>query len=87
MFLSRLRDAGIEVKFVTNTSKESLRDIYERMTKLNFNIRKEEIFTSLTAARKLVDARKIRPFLVLAESAMEDFEGILFKCPKVQVST
>ena len=70
-----MRNAGIEIKFVTNTSKESLRDIHERISKLNFNIRKDEIFTSLTAVRKLVDARNIRPHLVLADSAMEDFEG------------
>ena len=71
----RLRNAGIEIKFVTNTSKESLREIHERMNKLKFDIRRDEIFTSLTAVRKLVDARNIRPHLVLADSAMEEFEG------------
>ena len=45
------------------------------MNKLKFNIRKDEIFTSLTAVRKLVDARNIRPHLVLADNAMEEFEG------------
>lgn len=34
-----------------------------------------EIFTSLTAARNLIDTQKLRPLLFLEPSALEDFEG------------
>jgi ribonucleotide monophosphatase NagD (HAD superfamily) len=70
-----LRDSGIKLKFVTNTTKESLRLLHDKVTKLGFNIDRDEIFTSLTAARRLVDARGYRPFTLLEESAKEDFEG------------
>ena len=65
----------MQVKFVTNTTKEPLRLLHDRLNKLNFDIRRDEIFTSLTAARNLVDTMKIQPLLFLEESAMEDFNG------------
>ena len=71
----RLRQSGIKIKFVSNTTKEPLRTLHERLSKLGFDIKKEEIFTSLTAARNLVDTRNIRPLLMLEEIAKEDFIG------------
>lgn len=61
---------------MTNTTKESLRTLYQRLTLLGFEIDKDEIFTSLTAARNLVISRGLRPFLMLEDSAKEDFQGI-----------
>ncbi len=73
----RLRQVGIGVKFVTNTTKEPLRLLHERLVKLGFDIQQTEIFTSLTAARNLVEAKNVRPLLLLEECAKEDFKGIL----------
>ena len=41
-----------------------------------FNIRKDEIFTSLSAARSIVEEKGVRPLLLLEDSAKEDFAGI-----------
>ena len=70
-----MRQSNLKVKFVTNTTKEPLRTLHEKLTKLNFDIKKEEIFTSLTAARGLVETRNVRPLLLLEETAKEDFAG------------
>ena len=65
----------MKLKFVTNTTKEPIRMLYERLQALNFDISLSEIFTSLTAAKNLVEAKQVRPYLMLEECAKEDFKG------------
>ncbi|ELT92645.1 hypothetical protein CAPTEDRAFT_182467 [Capitella teleta] len=74
--LQKLRAAGVKVKFVTNTTKQPLREVFENLSNLKFDIQKKEIFTSLTAARCVVEETKVRPLLLLEECAKEDFEGV-----------
>ena len=74
--IDRLRASGIAFRFVTNTTKESKRALHSRLSSLGFHINLEEIFTSMTAARKILEAKKWRPWLIVADEAMEDFEGI-----------
>lgn len=73
----RLRSASVAVKFVTNTTKECKRNLLERLRRLNFDIQEQEIFTSLTAACSLLEQRKVRPLLLVEDSALEDFSGWL----------
>ncbi|XP_053266991.1 haloacid dehalogenase-like hydrolase domain-containing protein 2 [Pleuronectes platessa] len=74
--LNRLRQACVAVKFVTNTTKESKRSLLERLHRLNFNLQEKEIFTSLSAARRLLEQKQHRPLLLVEDSALEDFTGI-----------
>ncbi|XP_024870803.1 haloacid dehalogenase-like hydrolase domain-containing protein 2 [Temnothorax curvispinosus] len=74
--LSRLRNANLSIKFVTNTTKESSTYLYERLTKLGFDLRKEEIFSSLAAARRLIISRRLKPLLLIDPAAMEDFQDL-----------
>ncbi|XP_072309886.1 haloacid dehalogenase-like hydrolase domain-containing protein 2 [Eucyclogobius newberryi] len=74
--LSRLRQASVAIKFVTNTTKESKRILLERLQRLNFDLQEKEIFTSLTAARSLLEQKQHRPLLLVDDSALEDFTGI-----------
>lgn len=69
----RLKSSGLKVRFATNTTKESQRLLYERLIRLGFPIEKEEIFTSLVAARDVVAKRKLSPYLMLDPKALEDF--------------
>uniref|UniRef100_A0A674GXE7 Haloacid dehalogenase-like hydrolase domain-containing protein 2 n=4 Tax=Passeriformes TaxID=9126 RepID=A0A674GXE7_TAEGU len=74
--LTRLRRAPVTVRFVTNTTKESKRDLLERLTGLGFDIAEHEIFTSLTAARNLLEQQQVRPLLLVDDKALPDFTGI-----------
>ncbi|CAF0946296.1 unnamed protein product [Brachionus calyciflorus] len=75
--LKKLRDSGkFKIKFVTNTTKESKYKLYSILKKIGFEIQIDEIFTSLTAVRKLIEQHNLRPMLFLEPSALEDFEGI-----------
>lgn len=51
--------------------------MYERLTKLGFDLRKEEIFSSLAAARKLIISRRLKPMLLIDPAAMEDFQDLV----------
>lgn len=71
----RLRGAPVTIRFVTNTTKECKKDLLERLTKLGFDIAEHEIFTSLTAARNLLEQKQVRPLLLVDEKALPDFTG------------
>lgn len=71
----RLRSASVMVRFVTNTTKESKQDLLDRLKKLEFDISEDEIFTSLTAARNLVEQKQVRPMLLVDDRALPDFKG------------
>ncbi|XP_043937780.1 haloacid dehalogenase-like hydrolase domain-containing protein 2 isoform X2 [Protopterus annectens] len=43
---------------------------------MNFDINEDDIFTSLTAARNLLEQKQVRPFLLVEDSALEDFKGL-----------
>lgn len=73
----------MKVKFVTNTTKESSRALHRRLTSLGFDVSRDEMFSSLAAARLLVAERGLRPLLLVDRAAEEEFEGLpQTDCPK-----
>ncbi|KAK3095016.1 hypothetical protein FSP39_009178 [Pinctada imbricata] len=83
--LERLRKTNLNVKFVTNTTKESGRCLLERLNRIGFNIKQSEIFTSLTAASSLICRRQLRPLLLVDNKAKEEFVGIELDNPNAVV--
>ncbi|CAH3024146.1 unnamed protein product [Porites evermanni] len=83
--LKRLRKTGVSVRFVTNTTKESKDTLLNRLNGLGFDIKSEEVFTSLTAARQVVKKRNLRPLLFLGSDASKDFHGIDVNNPNAVV--
>ncbi|XP_046643119.1 haloacid dehalogenase-like hydrolase domain-containing protein 2 [Daphnia pulicaria] len=74
--LERLKGTDINVRFLTNTTKESKSYLYERLTKCGFTVEKNDIFTSLTVSRQYIENHHLNPLLLLEEAALEDFEGL-----------
>ena len=83
--LTKLRSHGYKIKFVTNTTKESVTSLYNRLQKLDFDISKNEIFSSLTASKEFLLSRNLRPFLMLSDSAKKDFVDIDTRNPNAVV--
>ncbi|KFQ45758.1 Haloacid dehalogenase-like hydrolase domain-containing protein 2 [Nestor notabilis] len=81
----QLRSAPVTIRFVTNTTKECKRELLERLTKLGFDIAENEIFTSLTAARNLLEQKQVRPLLLVDDKALPDFTGIATDDPNAVV--
>lgn len=68
------------IKFVTNTTKESRNFLFTRLINLGFSINREQIFSSLSAARALLIKRQLKPLLLVSPEALEDFQDVT--CPK-----
>lgn len=71
-----MRQANVEIKFVTNTTKESRRFLYERLVNLGFELNINEIWSSLWAARSVISSQQLNPMLLVDKNAMEDFSDI-----------
>ena len=59
--------------------------MHSKLTRLGFDIKHDEIFTSLTAARKLVEVEGLRPLCLLQDDAKEDFAGVNMSNPNAVV--
>lgn len=58
--IKRLRAAGIPLRFVSNTSKESKASLLAKMAKMELDVREHELFTSLSAVRQLVHRKGLK---------------------------
>lgn len=74
----RLRtNDNINVRFVTNTTKESKETLLNRLKNCGFdNICKNDIFTSLSAAEHYVKTNQLKPYYLLTDDAQKDFSEI-----------
>ena len=48
--VTRLREAGLEVRFLTNSTRKPRRSLMQRLTALGFRIDADDLFTPATAA-------------------------------------
>ncbi|XP_019536376.3 haloacid dehalogenase-like hydrolase domain-containing protein 2 [Aedes albopictus] len=71
--LERLRGLGVSIKFVTNTTKESVSSLYARLIKIGFHLDQNEIYSSLTAASRFVQSNALNPYYILTDDARKDF--------------
>ena len=74
--ISVLKSSGVPIQYVSNTSKESLSSLRNKIVRAGLDVEEEDIFTSLTAARDYVHSEGFRPMLLLEDSAAEEFSGI-----------
>jgi len=75
--VDRLRDMGLALHYLTNTTTRSRAGVAERLASLGLVLGVESLFTPLAAARRLLmdsGARRIR--LAAPPSAAEDFAGL-----------
>ncbi len=72
--LDRIRDAGIVIRYVTNTTRKPRSAVHRRLGALGFEVREEEIFTPARAAARLIGARTCFP--LVADSLREDLAEV-----------
>ncbi|KAL5480338.1 hypothetical protein ACEPAI_1608 [Sanghuangporus weigelae] len=79
--LKRIRQAGIPVRFCSNTSKESTASLRAKLMKMGFEVNDGELWTSLGALKDVVKMKYLRkPLFLLSESAMEEFPEFTYAC-------
>ncbi len=72
--LERLKTAGLEIRYVTNTTRKPRREVREHLVSLGFEVEEVEIFTPARAAVGLIGARTCFP--LVDESLLEDLGGV-----------
>ncbi len=72
--LNRLRTAGMEIRFVTNTTRRPRSAVCAQLLSLGFDVREDEIFTPARAAARLIGDRSCFP--LVADSLREDLGGV-----------
>ncbi|KAK3798419.1 hypothetical protein RRG08_047330 [Elysia crispata] len=77
---------GLKLRYVTNTTNESKRALMERLTNIGFmDVTEDKVFTSLSAARTLLENQELRAYFLVDKNAMEDFKGISEEDPNAVV--
>jgi HAD superfamily hydrolase (TIGR01458 family) len=74
--VATLRDAGLRLRFLTNTTRMPKRELLSRLSDLGISAVDEELFTPAQAARAWLAARKLAPHLLVHPDLAEDFVGL-----------
>jgi len=74
--VAALREAGLPIRFVTNTTSLSRRLITQKLQRLAFEASVSEVFCPSRAAAAWLASEGASASLFLPELALEDFEGV-----------
>ena len=72
--VGKLRAGGLELRYVTNTTRKPRRAVAKHLLSLGFEVEEAEIFTPARAAAALIKDRSCFP--LVDESLLEDLGGI-----------
>ena len=74
--LADLRDAGLPLRFITNTTRSTRQAMGEKLRGLGFAIEDEEIFTAPSAVRAYLEAHDLRPQLLIHPGLEPEFAEV-----------
>jgi HAD superfamily hydrolase (TIGR01458 family) len=71
--VAQLHEAGLPLRFVTNTTRKTKRALLERLARLGLDISADELFTPAQAARDWLRAHACTPVLVVHPNLEREF--------------
>lgn len=71
--IARLREANLALRFVSNTSRLTCRELVRRLREAGLEIAPEEIFTAPLAAKAWLEARGLYPYLLVHPDLLPEF--------------
>ena len=74
--ISRIRAAGLPLKFITNTTRRPRRSIVRDLALLGLQVTQEDVYTPAALAHDFLARRNLAPFLVAHPDLREDFAGL-----------
>ena len=83
--MSMLRQRGAGIRFITNTTRRTRADIVDRLRAMGFDAASHEVITGALAARKIIERRGLRPFLLIHPGLMSEFSGVATHDPDAVV--
>ena len=83
--VARLREAGLPLRFVTNTTRRSRRQVIADLRRMGLPISDEELLTPALMARAFLLKHQLSPFLVVHPELEEDFAGLAAGHPEAVI--
>ncbi|XP_006867529.1 PREDICTED: phospholysine phosphohistidine inorganic pyrophosphate phosphatase [Chrysochloris asiatica] len=74
--VARLKQSRLKVRFCTNESQKSLRELVDTLQRLGFDISEGEVTAPAPATCRILRARGLRPHLLIPEGVRSEFHGI-----------
>jgi HAD superfamily hydrolase (TIGR01458 family) len=74
--VKRLREAGMALRFVTNTTRTPHAAIRAKLLDFGFAIAPEELITPAASARSMIERGGLDPHLLIHPALAEDFAGL-----------
>jgi HAD superfamily hydrolase (TIGR01458 family) len=74
--IDRLREAGIALRFITNTTRRPRREVILDLGRMGLHVSGHELITPALMARAVLERHGQSPFLVVHPALEEDFAGL-----------
>ncbi len=74
--VKQLRDAGLPLRFVTNSTRASRRVLLNRLRGFGFDVSENELFTPASAACAVLEQRNLSAHLLIHPDLAEDFADV-----------
>ena len=65
-----------KVAFITNTTTKTKKMITQKLNKMGFNVKEDEIFSALEAVKQFLKSQNSGAYLLLKDQVMSEFEDI-----------
>lgn len=83
--LERLRDAGLPLRYLTNTTRSPRRKLLAKLRTMGLPAEAAELFMPAVAARHYLEAAGLSPHLLIHPALEEDFAGLPRSGPRAVV--
>ena len=74
--VARAQGAGLELRFLTNTSRKTRASLLAHLRSLGFELEDDQLFTAVDAARQWLSQRGLRPFCLVHENIRCEFADL-----------
>lgn len=74
--VAKAQTSGMEVRFVTNSSRKTSTDIVRDLVRFGFDVRNGQIFTAPAAVKALLQAKNWRPYCLLHPALEAEFADL-----------
>ncbi|MCA1404154.1 TIGR01458 family HAD-type hydrolase [Ensifer sp. IC3342] len=81
----RLRDVGLPIRFVSNTTRSTKPAVLDRLARLGLSVAADEVFTPAEAARQWLSEHDRSPHLLVHPNLAPEFEDLASDLPKAVV--
>ncbi len=83
--IERLSQTGLPLRFVTNTTRSTRKDILDRLGNMGFSIHTEQLFTAPTAVHDYLSKSRLSPYLVVHPALETEFADLAIDNPPAVV--